>query len=159
MRSLKPWGPDAGDNDGSTFFIQITDPHALVTSIKVDHTLLQGQCNPPRLCARGVPSESLAISGPTVCEPVCGEWHACAAQRDVSNLAIDGRLSVTIESGNLEFTRGGCDGNVLHARIRVEGTREETEVAWSKCFPVCWLYGCTTVHAITDLGRLFHPHL
>ena len=101
--------------------VQVGHPGALVKQIKVDDALLRGQCNPPRLCAHGAPSESLEASGPPECNPICGEWHACAVAHDVSHLAIDGHLAVTVQSGNWNFRGGTCDGNVLHVRVRLEG--------------------------------------
>ena len=101
--------------------VQMDGADALVKSIKVDETLLQGQCNPPRLCAPGAPSESLSVAGPAICPPLCGEWHSCATSRDVSELAVDGNLAVTVESGNWNFVGGNCDGNILHVRVRIEG--------------------------------------
>jgi len=101
--------------------VQTSGADALVRSIKVDGSLLQGQCNPPRLCASGASSGSLTIAGPTVCDPVCGVWHTCLTSRDVSSLAADGHLAVTVESGNWQFAGGSCDGNILHVRVRMEG--------------------------------------
>ena len=101
--------------------VQVGATDALVKAIQVDSTLLQGQCNPPRLCAPGAPSESLTVAGPAVCDPVCDEWHTCASARDVSELALDGHLEISVESGNWQFAGGTCDGNILHVRVRMEG--------------------------------------
>ena len=90
--------------------VELEGDAALIKSIKVDGTLLADQCNPPRHCTH---PESHSLSGAAVCDPLCGEWYTCARSRDISSLAVNGRLAVTVESGNWAFLGGTCGASVF----------------------------------------------